>query len=278
MAAPPRTRARRRARPPAVTTAPAVGPSELALIFAALELELSGLAQDALTGGQVDTVRGRRMYQRRARSLIANLRPDARERVREMIALAYGDGARLAGARPPGGIQRAALDELANSLIQRLDDSLTTVGRQFDDIFRQVGLKQAARQLTRELPERAAAELMSDELRSRGLTGFVDKLGREWRLSTYSQMAIRTTAAQASNRGVADAMRATRRDLVRVNRPEGRECGHHAGNPNNPCRLYEGKTLSLFGKTEGVPVLLELPPFHPNCQHFIAPAPEAGRG
>jgi hypothetical protein len=277
MATTTRRRSRSRARPPAITEPPAPSVTELALLYATLELELTGLAQDALSSGQVDTVRGRRRYQRAARSLIAHLRPDAKARIQLLIESTYGEGARLAGARPPGAIQRLTIDELARGMILRLDGALDTVGRQFDDIFRQVGLQQAARQLTREIPEAAATDLMRQELARRGLTGFVDRSGRRWRLSSYSQMALRTTAAQASNRGVSEAMVAVGRDLVRVNRPEGSTCGHHPGDPDNPCRIYEGKVLSLFGKTRGVDVLPTLPPFHPNCQHHIAPAPEAGR-
>jgi Phage minor capsid protein 2 len=274
VAAPSKTRARRRARPPAITEPPVITAPELALAYAALEIELSDMAQKALVGGRIDTVRGRRQYQRAAKSLIAHLRADARPRVQALIEAAYGDGARLAGARPPGAILRATIDELAQGVILRLDGSLDTVGRQFDDVFRQVGLQQASRQLTRELPRQAAADLMAKELQSRGLTGFVDRAGRRWRLATYSDMALRTTAAEAANRGVAEAMSATGRDLVRVNRPEGHDCTHHPNDPDNPCRKLEGKVLSLFGQTPGVPVLEKLPPFHPYCAHFVAPASE----
>jgi hypothetical protein len=195
-----------------------------------------------------------------------------------MLEAAYGEGGRIAGARPPGAIQRATLDQLAKGLIVRLDGSLDTVGRQFDDIFRQVGLQQAARQLIRELPEQAAAGLMRQELQRRGLTGFVDRANRRWSLSHYSRMALVTTASQAQNRGVAEAMSATGRDLIRINLPEGHMgCRHHGNDPMSPCRRYEGKVLSLFGQTPGVPVLEELPPWHPFCDHGIAPAPEVGR-
>jgi hypothetical protein len=274
--APPRPRVRRQTAQAA--TVASTTPQDLALLFAALELELTSVAQDALTSGQLDTVRGRRRYQAAARSLIANIRPDARQRVRAMVEGAYGKGARLAGARPPGAVQRSTLDQLAQGLLVRLDGSLDTVGRQVDDVFRQVGLQHAARQLTRELPGEAAAELMRQELQQRGLTGFVDRAGKRWRLSSYSRMALVTTASQAQNRGVAEAMSAVGRDLVRINLPEGHAgCSHHASDPDSPCRKYEGQVLSLFGQTPRVPVLEELPPWHPFCEHFVAPAPEVVR-
>lgn len=276
MAAPARTRRRTRARRPAALETPVRQPQDLALVFATLELELSGLAQEALSSGQVDTVRGRRNYQRYAQSLIAHVRSDARVRVQEVIEAAYGDGARLAGARAPGAIQRATIDQIAQAAIVSLDGSLDTVGRQFDDVFRRVGLGQASRQLERELPRPAAVDLMRQELQRKGMTGFVDRAGRNWRLSTYSSMALRTTTAEASNRGVAEAMSATGRDLIRISLPEGHPgCRHHPDDPTNPCRAYEGQTLSLFGKTKGFLVLPSLPPWHPQCEHHIAPAPES---
>ena len=273
--APPRPKPRPR---PAATAPAPVAPQDLSLLFATLELELTGVAQEALTSGQLDTVRGRRRFQAAAKGLIARVRPDARERVAAMLESAYGEGLRIAGAKPPGAIQRATLDQLAHGLIVRLDGSFDTVGRQVDDIFRQVGLQQAARQLTRELPEQAAADLMRQELHRRGLTGFVDRAGKRWRLSTYSRMALHTTASQAQNRGVAEAMSAAGRDLVRINLPEGHAgCRHHGADPDSPCRRLEGKVLSLSGATPGVPVLEQLPPFHPFCEHGIAPAPEVAR-
>lgn len=271
MAAPAKPRSRARARGPIVTETPPASPQEVALLFAALELELSEIVREALASGQADTVRGRRLYERRARSLIAKMRPDARERVLSMLETAYGDGARLVGGRPPGAIQRAAMDELARATMQRLDGSLDTVGRQVDDIFRKVGLDQAARQIARELPGEAAADLMRRDLMKHGVTGFVDKRGRRWRLQTYSDMALRTVASEAQNRGVAEAMKAVGRDLVRVS---DHHCNHHPNDPGSPCRLYEGGVFSLFGRTEGVPVLLSLPPWHPRCEHTVAPEPE----
>lgn len=247
---------------------------ELAFAFVTLELRLSSLAQQALTEDAMHQSRVRRLYHREARALIARFRSDFRQRARDVLEAAYDDGARLAGARPMGLVRRQALASLVDGAVSRLDSSLVTVGRRFDDTFRRVGLQQAARQLERELPQHAAANLMREKLMREGLTGFVDRSGKRWRLQTYSRMVIRTTTAEAANRGVADAVQTVGRDLVRVSHPEGRPCHHHPHDPLNPCRTLEGKVLSLTGRTPGYPKLEALPPFHPNCQHGIAPAPE----
>lgn len=272
MAAPARTR--RQAAGPVVEQPPAEASSELILSFAALELQLSEVAQQGLSDGQLDTVLGRRRVQRQSRHLIDTFRSDYRERLAALLESAYGSGARLAGARPPGAIQRAAMARLVGGTTQRLDFALDTVGRQVDDIFRQAGLQHAARQLTRELPQEAAVDLMRRDLAERGVTGFVDRRGARWTLSNYSRMALTTTASEAANRGVADAVKATGRDLVRVTRPDGRPCNHHPSDPDNPCRTLEGKTVSLTGRTPGYLVLLTPPPWHPFCHHVIGPAPE----
>jgi Phage minor capsid protein 2 len=264
-------RSRRRAAGPVVQQPPSRASSELILAFAALELQLSEVAQQGLAGEQLDTVLGRRRVQRQSRLLIDTFRRDYRERLSDLLESAYGSGARLAGARPPGAIQRAAMARLVNGTSQRLDFALDTVGRQVDDIFRKAGLEHAARQLSRELPQEAAVDLMRRDLAERGVTGFIDKRGARWTLSNYARMALKTTASEAANRGVADAVKATGRDLVRVS---SHHCKHHPSDPTNPCRVFEGRTLSLTGRTPGVPVLLSLPPWHPFCEHSIGPAAE----
>lgn len=258
----------------AAAPAAAAGPEEreLILAFAALELQLSALAQEALAEGALRSMRARRDYHVRSRELIGRMRSDFRERVRDLLETAYDGGARLVGARPMGLVRRQALAAIVDSTTSRLDSSLTTVGRRFDDTFRRVGLEQAARQLARELPERAAADLMRRELMKRGMTGLVDRSGRRWRLQHYSRMVIVTTTSEAANRGVADAVLTVGRDLVRINQPEGHHCTHHPKDPANPCWVLEGKTVSLNGHTPGYPVLKAFPPFHPFCHHGLAPA------
>lgn len=246
----------------------------LILLFAAMELELTNLATEALTSGRLAEMRSRNRLRAQAGKLINRLATDYRKRLREVIEAAYGDGARLAGARPRSQITRAAISALVDESVTRLDTSLSTVGRQVDDIFRRVGIQQAARQITQELPERAAAGLVERDLRRRGLTGFVDSAGRQWKLSTYAQLVIRTTTAEAVAQGTSDAVIAAGRDLVRIS---DHTCDHHPSDPEHPCRELEGKTFSLTGVTPDFPRLPLLPPFHPNCRHVMAPAPHPER-
>ena len=94
---------------------------------------------------------------------------------------------------------------------------------------------------------------------------FVDAGGRVWDTKTYVAMNVRTNAMRVYNDSLADTIgRATGSDLVRVS---------SGGDPD--CRLcfpWEGRILSLTGKTEGFPSYEEARDaglFHPNCVHTL---------
>ncbi len=94
---------------------------------------------------------------------------------------------------------------------------------------------------------------------------FVDAGGHVWDTRTYVAMNVRTNAMRVYNDSLADTIgRATGSDLVRVSR---------GGDPH--CRLcfpWEGRILSLTGKTRGFPTYeqaREAGCFHPNCVHTL---------
>lgn len=94
---------------------------------------------------------------------------------------------------------------------------------------------------------------------------FVDAGGHVWDTKTYVAMNVRTNAMRVYNDCLADTIgRATGSDLVRVST---------GGDPD--CRLcfpWEGRILSLTGKTKGLPTYEEAREagcFHPNCVHTL---------
>lgn len=102
------------------------------------------------------------------------------------------------------------------------------------------------------------------DLQHEGVTGFEDRAGRRWKLSTYSRMVARTTSREAVSI-------ATRNRLVEVKRPAVQISDHDTETPL--CEIYEGKTFTLDRKVEDrYPLLKVLPPFHPNCKHVMHPA------
>jgi hypothetical protein len=101
-----------------------------------------------------------------------------------------------------------------------------------------------------------------------GRAGFVDSAGKRWSLDTYSNMAVRTVTREAVVQGAAARM-------VSHGIPIGRVSVHPGACPI--CVPFEGTLVAL---APGAPVEYlgeavsdtgQLPPFHPNCAHSIAP-------
>ncbi|MBD5153089.1 MAG: minor capsid protein [Oscillibacter sp.] len=102
--------------------------------------------------------------------------------------------------------QTDIVQRLTMNLMGEIDAATATVtatlqnaliGRIEPDIFRRVGLEQAAamqatgRGVYKELPK------FVEVLRREGITAFVDRAGRHWSLHTYGSMVLRTTSRQA---------------------------------------------------------------------------------
>jgi len=88
-----------------------------------------------------------------------------------------------------------------------------------------------------------AAQHVLDRLVSNGITGYRDAAGRNWSLTSYVEMAVRTGAGQAAVQGHVDALQSAGVDLVKVS-DSPRECPK--------CRPWEGKVLSLSGQVGAV--------------------------
>ena len=99
-------------------------------------------------------------------------------------------------------------------------------------------------------------------LQEKGLASLVDKGGKAWELDRYAEMLIRTKAVEARNTGMANRMVENGYDLVQVTT-------HGA---DDVCGEWEGRVLSLTGKTPGYPTVHDAEMdglFHPNCKHAI---------
>ena len=100
-------------------------------------------------------------------------------------------------------------------------------------------------------------------LEEQGLSALVDKAGHTWELDRYSEMLIRTKSVEARNRGLANRMVENGYDLVQVS-------NHNSA--HRECAIWEGKILSLTGKTPGYSTIAKAEAeglFHPNCKHAI---------
>lgn len=188
------------------------------------------------------------------RGLMGRTPEAARDVVRESLEAADALVARRRASGRRSALSTKATDILIDNLVNSLQDAGNTVGRRVDDIYRREALRASLRELEVSQPVEVSAEQMRARLEREGLTGFVDKAGRRWRLGTYARMATRTTASQALAQGTAEKMLERGFDLVEVS---SHGCSHHPKDPAHPCVALEGETLRLGS--------FELPPFHPNA-------------
>lgn len=147
--------------------------------------------------------------------------------------------------------------------------------RQTEDAFRQAVAEGARVAVGGGETRRQAAQRVLDRLADRGITGFVDKAGRNWSVDTYVEMATRTALGRAAVQAYIDTQIANGNDLVICSDvPE--EC--------ELCRPYEGRVLSLTGATTGVVEMAggvkvriagtvhearDAGLFHPSCRHRL---------
>jgi len=102
-----------------------------------------------------------------------------------------------------------------------------------------------------------------DDMARKGLPGFVDRAGRQWRPETYADMALRTTYARASTQGKLSRLEERGRNLVIISdSPE--ECP--------TCRPWEGKILAIKGAPSApavatVDAARSAGLWHPRCTH-----------
>jgi hypothetical protein len=107
-----------------------------------------------------------------------------------------------------------------------------------------------------------AAQKALDDLAAHGITGFTDKAGRNWDLTSYVEMATRTAVSNAWDDMQAKAMVRSGLDLVFT-------YTHSTEGSCPRCIPWLGKTLSLTGATTGYPTLDEAKAAgfrHPSCR------------
>lgn len=217
--------------------------------------------------------------QRQVEAILADLTkgvPGAAERA---VNLAYNRGIATAGGElTRAGLVHAAFAEvqptgavasIAADLLTRITPGVFQIRRSVVDIYQQVVTQTAAQTTLGTVTRREASRTILERLGKNGVTGFRDVSGRNWNLQSYSEMAARTSASQAMLQGHTDRVQELGIDTVQVSdSPE--EC--------RICRPFEGKVLSLSGRTtgrlsDGRTVKASLAEakaaglYHPSCRH-----------
>lgn len=158
----------------------------------------------------------------------------------------------------PDHIQRLVLE--TNKLI---DGTSVQILRNTDDAYRQVISQTSMNVLSGVYTPREAMQASLNSFAAKGISGFTDKAGRKWDLASYTEMATRTTTARAALQGHIDNQTKFGNDLVKVS---------SIGVTCPICARWQGRALSISGKTPGYPALEEARAdglFHPNCKHTI---------
>lgn len=105
-----------------------------------------------------------------------------------------------------------------------------------------------------------AKELVK-QIEAQGITGLVDKRGRQLNIASYAKTLAYTQFAESGRLAVQNVALENGFDLVIVS-------SHNSA--HKECAVWEGRVLSLTGATKGFPTLEEAKAsgiFHPNCQH-----------
>jgi hypothetical protein len=190
----------------------------------------------------------------------------ARTAIRDGYAAGALDAV-LDGGEITGRFNRAntrAVDALVNETVTTLRSTHGQILRSTLDSYRGIISEVAAPGVvTGTQTRRQATQAALDRFAVRGITGFVDGAGRNWQIESYAEMATRTASGRAQIAGTLDRFVADGRDLVIVS-DHTQEC--------KLCRPWEGKVLSITGRTPDYPTVREAQSAglqHPNCRHSL---------
>lgn len=158
------------------------------------------------------------------------------------------------------GIHKQAIEVIAYNMQSSLLDATQKVGRQANDLYRKVGLDATRKRLMLGESRKWTQEEIKRTLEDNGLTAFVDKAGRNWRLDTYAEVVARTTPRETVTQGTINRILESGRDLVQIS-SHSTTC--------SICAPLQGKVFSLTGRTEGYPQYKDYIPVHPRCRHIL---------
>lgn len=172
----------------------------------------------------------------------------------------------IAGTNPVNLMQ---IQQLVGETVSDVVGQHARILRSVDDVYRQAVAAASPIQLAGAITQREAVQRVLNHAADRGVTGFVDRSGRNWSMRSYAEMATRTAARRAQVSGHIVQLQDHGVDLVIVS-DHLQEC--------ELCRPWEGKVLSLSGITNitpGVEVAGTLAQaeeagfLHPGCRHTI---------
>lgn len=168
----------------------------------------------------------------------------------------------------PHGVRAA--QAIRDDITSELFDVRRRITRLPDDIYKAIAPHGAIYQVLPNPVTAAQAQAMAWRVfASQGVTGFVDRSGREWSMSAYTEMAVRTAATRAYNDSHLQRFRAIGVDYFSVPEHE------------NPCPLCfpwqhkiltDGPNPNPDVHTDGtLAEAIAAGLFHPQCRHTLIP-------
>lgn len=188
-----------------------------------------------------------------ARGFLLDLDPIVRAQIQDALALAHAAGMTAADGDIPGAPSPAAAPVVSTEAVAALAaeataavvGSHTQILRAVNDGYRSTVAEVTGRMVTGVATRREVTQQLLDTWAAKGLTGFRDRAGRNWRPETYAEMAVRTAALRALKQGHTDRLRARGYDVVVIS-------SHRASAPQ--CKPFQGKLISLSGQTPAGPI------------------------
>ncbi len=187
---------------------------------------------------------------RAADMLLDTLAGNVDQEVRHVVAEAYQAGRhsalaelgvlsdenrrRVADLTP----QAQAVDRLAAETIETVTATHRGILRATEDGYRRVVAEVTAAPLLGTESRRQATQQAMTRFADRGVSSFRDQAGRRWQLTSYAEMAVRTSVARAATEAHMTTLSAAGIELVVVSSSP-RECPL--------CRPWERKVLSIGG-------------------------------
>lgn len=187
---------------------------------------------------------------RSAQSVVDELGKAVRLDVFDAVAEAYNEGRRAAVAELGALSDRArqlvdditpnaqAVDRLAEQAVNVVTATHRSILRAVVDKFRAIVAEVTATPLLGTGTRRHATQDAMRRFADQGITSFVDRAGRRWQLTSYAEMAVRTSVARAATEAHARTLTDAGIELVVVSDAP-RECPL--------CRPWEGRVLTLTG-------------------------------
>jgi Phage minor capsid protein 2 len=227
-------------------------------VYQEAEQALVGLVRDKLAAGldapdwAATRLGALSTLRRAAEQLLARLAGG--DSIRRTVAEAYRTGrgaavldlpAQFAPRDPDAATARArarmapradAMESLAAALVRDLGERRSNVLRHVEDQYRRVIAGAVARSIGAGITRRQAAQQAWQGFVDQGVASFTDRRGRTWRLSSYTEMAVRTVTQRAAVQGQTDRLQDLGADLVIIS-DSPRECPL--------CRPWEGKILRI---------------------------------